>query len=41
MAIELHNCPDCRLTQYELLVAQGLTPSEAADLAMTLAEEQP
>lgn len=41
MAIELHNCPDCRLTQYEAFVANGLTPGEAVDLVMRLAEEQP
>lgn len=41
MAIELHNCPDCRLTQYETFVASGLTPGEAVDLVMSLAEEQP
>lgn len=41
MALELHNCPDCRIAAYELLVADGLTPGEAVDLVMRLAEEQP
>lgn len=39
--IALHNCPECRLTQYELYVADGLTPAEAADLVMRLTEDQP
>jgi hypothetical protein len=41
MAIELHNCPGCRLAQYERFRADGYPPGEAADLVMRLAEEQP